>query len=210
MPSRSIPGWYWVSRDTKYSRIGVFRRTCHIGASIPGWYWVSRDTKYSRIGVFRRTCHIGASIPGWYWVSRDTKYSRIGVFRRTCHIGASIPGWYWVSRDTKYSRIGVFRRTCHLGASQDGTGYPGILSIQGLGCSGGHAIWGIPGWYWVSQDTKYSRIGVFRRTCICHLETSQDGTGYPRILSIQGLGCSGGHAYAIWKHLRMVLGIPGY
>ena len=55
-----------------------------------------------------------------------------------------IPGWYWVSRDTKYSRIGVFRQTCHLGTSQDDTGYPGILSIQGLGCSGEHTIWGHP------------------------------------------------------------------
>ena len=43
---------------------------------------------------------------------------------------------------------------------------------------------------------------------ICHLGTSQDGTGYPGILSIQGLGCSGGHA--IWGHPRIVLGIPGY
>ena len=57
-------------------------------------------------------------------------------------LSRDIPGCYWVSRDTKYSRIGVFRRTCHLGASQDCTGYPGILSIQGLGCSGRHAIWG--------------------------------------------------------------------
>ena len=130
-------------------------------------------------------------IPGWYWVSRDTKYSRIGVFRQTCHLGTS--------QDTKYSRIGVFRRTYHLGASQDNTGYPGILSIQGLGRSGGHAIWGIPGWYWVSQDTKYSRIGVIRQTF--HLGASQDGTGYPGILSIQGLGCSG---------RRAVWGIPGY
>ena len=127
----------------------------------------------------------------------------------------------------------MLRWICHLGTSQDGTGYPGILSIQGLGCSGGHAIWGhprmvlgilgylvykdwgvqadmpsgcIPRWYWVSQDTKYSRIGVFRWTC--HLGTSQDGTGYPGILSIQGLRCSGG--YAIWGHPRMVLGILGY
>ena len=56
-----------------------------------------------------------------------------------------IPGWYWVSRDTKYSRIRVLRRICHLGTSQDGTGYPGKLSILGLGYSGGHAVWGIPG-----------------------------------------------------------------
>ena len=51
-----------------------------------------------------------------------------------------IPRWYWVSQDTKYSRIGVFRRTFHLGTSQDGTEYPGMLSIQGLECSGGHAV----------------------------------------------------------------------
>ena len=44
----------------------------------------------------------------------------------------------------------------------------------------------IPGWYWVSRDTKYSRIGVFRGTC--HLGTSLDGTGYLGILSIQRLG----------------------
>ena len=37
----------------------------------------------------------------------------------------------------------------------------------------------IPGWYWVSWDTKYSRIEVLR--WICHLGTSQDGTGYPGI-----------------------------
>ena len=37
---------------------------------------------------------------------------------------------------------------------------------------------------------------------------TQDGTGYPGILSIQGLGCSGGHA--IWGHPWMVLGILGY
>ena len=64
----------------------------------------------------------------------------------------------------------------------------------------------IPGWYWVSWDTKYSWIGMFRGTC--HLRTSPDGTGYLGILSIQGLGCSGGHA--IWMHPKMVLGIPGY
>ena len=55
-----------------------------------------------------------------------------------------IPRWYWVSRDTKYSRIGVFRWTCHLRTSPDGIGYLGILSIQGLGCSGGPSIWGHP------------------------------------------------------------------
>ena len=47
---------------------------------------------------------------------------------------------------------------------------------------------------------------MFRQTF--HLGTSQDGTGYPGILSIQGLGCSGRHA--IWGHTRMVLGILGY
>ena len=41
-----------------------------------------------------------------------------------------------------------------------------------------------------------------------HQETSQDGTGYPGILSIQGLGCYG--RPAIRGHPRMVLGILGY
>ena len=39
-------------------------------------------------------------------------------------------------------------------------------------------------------------------------QTSQDGTGYPGILSIQGLGCYG--RPAIRGHPRMVLAILGY
>ena len=82
-------------------------------------------------------------IPGWYCMGilGYLVFKDWGVQADTC-----IPGWYWVSQDTKYSRIGVFRQTCHLGTSQDGTGYPGILSIQGLGCSGRPSLWGHPGW----------------------------------------------------------------
>ena len=45
MPSGDIPGWYWVSRDTKYSRIGVFRWTCHASEIIMGilGYLVFKD-----------------------------------------------------------------------------------------------------------------------------------------------------------------------
>ena len=38
--------------------------------------------------------------------------------------------------------------------------------------------------------------------------TDWDGTGYPGILSIQGLGCSG--RPAIWGQPRIILGILGY
>ena len=49
-----------VSSDTKDSRIGVSRPTCHLGTSqdsngYPG------TLKYSRIGVSRLTCHLWTS-----------------------------------------------------------------------------------------------------------------------------------------------------
>ena len=47
---------------------------------------------------------------------------------------------YFVSQDTKYSRIGVSRPTSHLRISHGSTWYPGIQSIQGLGCLGQPAI----------------------------------------------------------------------
>ena len=83
-------------------------------------------------------------IPGWYCMGilGYLVFKDWGV--QADMPSGDIPGWYWVSRDTKYSRIGVFRRTFPLGTSQDGTEYPGILSIQGLRCSGGYAIWGHP------------------------------------------------------------------
>ena len=68
----------------------------------------------------------------------------------------------------------MFWRTCHLVTSQDGTGY---LGIQDWGVQADIPSGGILGWY-------------------------------PGIVSIQGLGCLGGHA--IWEHPRMVLGILGY
>ena len=162
MPSGDIPGWYWVSRDNKYSRIGAFWWTCHLVASqdgtgypgiqdwgvqadipsggIPGWY-----PRILSMGCLGQTYHLGTS-------QDDTGYPGIlsiqglGCSGEHTVPSGGIPGWYWVSRDTKYSRIGVIRQTFHLGASQDGTGYPGILSIQGLGCSGRRAVWGIPGY----------------------------------------------------------------
>ena len=99
--------------------------------------------------------------------------------------------------------LGYLVFTCHWhwGTSQDGTGYPGILSIQGLGCYGGPAIRGHP-------RMVLGILGYLVFTC--HWGTSQDGTGYPAagILSIQGLGCSG--RPAIRGHPRMVMGILGY
>ena len=73
------------------------------------------------------------------------------------------------------------RPTSHLGKSQANTRYPGIQSIQGLGCLGQPAS---------------------------HLGTSQANTRHPGIQSIQGLECLG--QPAIWGHPRLVLGIPGY
>ena len=104
--------------------------------------------------------------------------------------------------------------TSHLWKSQASTWYPGIQSIQGLGCLGQPAIWGhsrlvlgipgykvfkdwdvqtnqpsvnIPGQYLVSRDTKYSRIGVSRPTS--HLRTSQVVLGIPgyKVFKDQGV-----------------------
>ena len=113
------------------------------------------------------------------------------------------PGWYWVSWDTWYSRIGAFGQAYHHRTSQDGTGYPGILSIQGLACWGRLAARGQPR---MVLGTWYSRIGVFGQAC--HQGTSQDDTRYPGILSIQGSGYSG--RPAIRGHPRIVLGILRY
>ena len=56
------------------------------------------------------------------------------------------------------------------------------------------------------MDKKYSRIEVYRLTS--HLQISQASTWFPRIQSIQRLGCLG--QPAIWGYPRLVLGIPGY
>ena len=94
----------------------------------------------------------------------------------------------------------------HQGTSQDGTGYPGILSIQGLGCYGSPVIRGHPRMvlgilgYLVFKDWGLRQAS--------HQGTSQDGNGYPGILSIRGLGYSG--RPAIRGHPRMVMGILGY
>ena len=70
-----------------------------------------------------------------------TYTQRIGAFRLADHLGTSQG---LVSQDTMYSRIEVSRPTSHLGTSQAGTRYPGIQSIQELGCLGQPAIWGHP------------------------------------------------------------------
>ena len=228
-PSGDIPGWYQVSRDTKYSRIRVSRPTSHLGTSqagarYPGIQGIQGQRCLGQPAIWGHP-RLVLGIPGY------KVFKNQGV--QANKPSGDIPGWYQVSWDTKYSRIRVSRPTSHLGTSQAGTRYPGIQSIQGLGCLGQPAIWGhprlvlgileykvfkdrgaqanqpsgdIPGWYQVSWDTKYSRIRVSRPTS--HLGTSQAGTRYPGIQSIQGLGCLG--QPAIWGHPRLVLGILEY
>ena len=92
------------------------------------------------------------------------------------------------------------------GTSQDGNGYPGILSIQGLGCYSMPAIRGHP--WMVLGILGHLVFKDWGGWAGLPQGISQDGYGYPGILSIRGLGCSG--RPAIRGHSRMILGIQGY
>ena len=92
-------------------------------------------------------------------------------------------------------------KACHQGTSQDGNGYPGILSIQGLGCYSRPAIRGHP--RMVMGILGYLVFENWGGWAGLPQGTSQDGTGHPGILSIQGLGWSG--RPAIRGHPRMIL-----